>query len=134
MAIRISSAAANDMADALLALIDGGAGAGKLKVYTGSLGSDLDATGDTLLATFTLTDPAGSVSGNVLTLDFDPDISATVAASGTAGYFHITDSNDVVVLGGTVGTSGADLNFAAVAWTSGGTVSLATGTITVPLA
>ena len=133
MAIRISSAAANDMADALLALIDAGS-AGKIKVYTGSLGSDLDATGDTLLATFTLVDPAGAVSGNVITLDFDPDISATVAASGTAGYFHITDSSDVVVLGGTVGTSGADLNFAAVAWTSGGTVSLATGTITVPVA
>jgi hypothetical protein len=131
MAIRISSAAANDMADALLALIDAGT-AGTLKVYTGTL-NDLDPTGDTLLATFTLTDPAGTVSTNVLTLDFDPDLSTTAAASGTAGYFLIADSAGTVVLGGTVGTSGADLNFASVAWTSGGTVSLATGTITIPL-
>jgi hypothetical protein len=131
MALRISAAAANDCADAILALIDAGS-AGTLKAYTGTL-NDLDPTGDTLLATWTLTDPAGTVSTNVITLDFDPDLSTTVAASGTAGYFLVADSSGTAVLGGTIGTSGADLNFASVAWTSGGTVSLATGAITVPL-
>ena len=56
------------------------------------------------------------------------------ATSGTAGWFRIADSDANGVLDGDVGTSGSDLNFSSVAWTSGGTVELSTGTITQPTA
>lgn len=135
MAISISSAVATSVADVLTAAVNGGSGAGTLKVYTGSKPATV-ATGvtGTLLATFTLEDPnaAGAVAG-VSTWDMTPAISAVVAASGTAGYFRVADSAGVAVMDGTVGTSGADLNFSAVAWTSGGTVELTSGTHTMPL-
>jgi hypothetical protein len=91
------------------------------------------ATG-TLLATFTLADPAAAAAAaGVATMDFSPAIDATVAADGTAGWFRVADSTGAAVFDGTVGTSGADLNFSSVAWVTGGTVELSSGTITEPL-
>lgn len=135
MAISISSGLATSIADVVTAAVDAGSGAGTLKVYTGSKPATV-ATGvtGTLLATFTLADPsAAAAAAGVATWDFSPTITATVAASGTAGYFRVADSTGAAVLDGTVGTSGADLNFSAVAWTSGGTVELTSGTTTEPL-
>lgn len=136
MTIRLSTAVASDMADAVTAAVDAGAAAGTLKVYTGSKPATVEtAASGTLLATFTLTDPAAAAAAaGVATLDFDPDLSATVAANGTAGWFRIADSDGNGVLDGDVSTTGADLNFSSVAWTSGGTVELSTGTITQPTA
>lgn len=135
MAIRLADATRSAIADAITTLVDGGAGAGTIKVYTGSLGTDLDPTGDTLLATFTLVDPAAAAaSAGVATWDFSPAIDATVAATGTAGWFLCEDSTGADVFGGTVGTSGADMNFSSVSWVSGGTVSLTAGTVTEPVA
>ena len=123
MAVTYSSAAKAARMTAVRDLIDAGAAAGKLKIYTSGLG--------TLLVTFTLADPSGSVSGSVLTLDFDPDISATAAATGTAAAATITDSDDTVIISGlTVGTSGTDIVLDSASITSGQTVTLATGTIT----
>ena len=97
--------------------------AGKLKIYTAGQAQ--------LLATFTLTNPAGTVSGAVWTLDFDPDLEATASASGTAAVATITQSNDTEVITGlTVGTSGTDIVLDNVSISSGQTVTLATGTIT----
>jgi hypothetical protein len=133
VALQFSSALRSAIADAVTAEVDGGAGAGKIEVYTGTLPSDLDPTGDTLLAEFTLTDPsAAAAAAGVATLDFDPDLSDTVLATGTAGYFLVLDSDDVAVFGGSVGTSGHPLNFSSVSFVSGGTVTLTTGTITAP--
>ncbi|HEY1116436.1 MAG TPA: hypothetical protein VGE43_01940, partial [Acidimicrobiales bacterium] len=102
------------------------------KVYTGTH-TGLDPTGDTLLATFTLVDPAAAAAASgVATYDVDPDISATVAATGTAGWFLMEDSTGADVLGGDVSTAGAAMNFSSVSWVSGGTVSLTTGTVTAP--
>lgn len=136
MTIRLATATASAMADAVTAKVDAGAGAGTLKVYTGTKPATVEtaATG-TLLATFTLTDPAAAAAAaGVATLDFDPDLSTTVAADGTAGWFRIADSTGTAVLDGDVGTSGADLNFSSVTWTTGGTVTLTTGTLTQPTA
>lgn len=135
MAISISSALATSIADVVTAAVDGGSGAGTLKVYTGSKPATV-ATGvtGTLLATFTLEDPsAAAASAGVATWDFSPTITAVVAATGTAGYFRVATSAGTAVLDGTVGTSGADLNFSSVSWTSGGTVELTSGTTTEPL-
>lgn len=135
MAISISAALASTMVGDVNTAINAGAAAGTLKVYTGSKPATV-ATGvtGTLLATFTLADPAiGSATAGVADWDFDPDPSTTVAADGTAGYFRVADSDGVAVMDGTCGTSGADLNFTSVTWVTGGTVNLATGTVTHPL-
>lgn len=131
--IQLADATASALADAITTLVDAGAGAGTIKVYTGTLPTDLDPTGDTLLATFTLVDPAAAAAAaGVATWDFSPQIDATVAATGTAGWFLVEDSTGADVVGGDVGTSGAAMNFSSVAWVSGGTVSLTAGTVTEP--
>lgn len=130
--IQLAPATQTALADAITAIVDSG-GDATIKVYTGTLPSDLDPTGDTLLATFTLEDPAaaGAVAG-VATYDFTPQIDATVAATGTAGWFLVESSAGTDVFGGNVGTSGCLMNFTSVSWVSGGTVSLTAGTVTAP--
>ena len=124
MAVTYSTAAKNARLDAVTALIDAGASPGKLKIGTTGMG--------TVLATFTLADPSAvAASGGVLTFDFDPDISATASATGTAAAATITDSADTVVISGlTVGTTGTDIVLDSTSITSGQTVTLATAAIT----
>ena len=107
--------------DAVKTAIDAGSGAGKLKIFTSA---------DTLLATLTLSDPCGTVSGDVLTFStITSDTSAD--ATGTAAKATITTSADAdVVTGLTVGTSGANINLNTVSIVSGATVSMSSGTLT----
>lgn len=122
MAVTYSTAAKTARMNAVIGEIDAGAGAGKLKIRD---------SGNVVLATIVLTDPSGTASGGVLTFDFDPDISATASASGTAANAIITDSNDVTVISGlTVGTSGTDVVLDSTSITSGQTVTITSGTIT----
>src|SRR5690242_5351783 len=87
-----------DVADA----IDVGAGAGKLKIGTAAMA--------TTLATLTLADPCGTVSGDVLTFDTAPALSATASATGTAAAAILTDDSDNTIVSGlTVGTSGTNV-------------------------
>lgn len=104
--------------------IDAGASAGSLEIGTTGMAS--------VLATFTLVEPCGSVSGAVLTFDFDPDISDVSADnSGIAAEARIKDgSGTAVITGLTVGTSGTDVVLDSVSITAGQTVTLTTGTIT----
>lgn len=108
----------------VLAAIDAGSGAGKLKIGTSAMG--------TVLATLTLADPCGSVSGDVLTLDTSPALSDSSADnSGTAAAATITDSDDNVIVSGlTVGTSGTNIILDSVAITAGQTVSITSATLT----
>lgn len=125
MAVTYSSAAKEARMTAVGNLIDGGAGAGKLKIGTTGMGS--------VLATIPLADPSvTSVTSGVLTFDFTPAVSDTSAdATGTAAAAIITDSNDVTIISGlTVGTSGTDIILDSVSITAGQTVSLTSGTIT----
>jgi len=98
--------------------------AGKLKIGTTAMAS--------ILATLTLADPCGTVSGNVLTFDFDPDISDTLADNtGTAAEATITDSADNVIVSGlTVGLSAANVIMDSLSITAGQTVTISSGTIT----
>lgn len=134
MAISISDALASAIADQVTTAVDAGAGPGTINVYTGAKPASVaTAASGTLLATFTLADPvAAAAAAGVATWDMSPTITATVAATGTAGWFRTADSTGAAVFDGTVGTSGADLNFSSVAWTSGGTVELTSGTTTEP--
>lgn len=133
MAVRLSVSLANDLANAVNTAVNAGSGAGTLKIYTGTQPATADdtATG-TLLATFTLSDPAfGSASSGTITLAGTPK---TVAAgnTGTAGWFRIETSTPTKVLDGAVGTSGQQINLNTTSITSGVNVTITSGTITMP--
>lgn len=134
MSLSLDASLASDIADLVTAAVDAGSGAGTIKVYSGSKpASTATSPSGTLLATFTLADPAAAAAAaGVASWDFSPTISATIAASGTAGWFRVADSTGAAVFDGTVGTSGADMNFPSTAWVSGGTVELASGGVTHP--
>ncbi|PRH79389.1 hypothetical protein C6N75_09915 [Streptomyces solincola] len=134
MALRIATALRNAMANQVTAQADGGSGAATLKIYTGSQPATANDSigGSTLLATFTLSDPAfGAAASGVVTLAGTPK---TVAASatGTAGWFRIQDSASANVVDGAVGTSGAELNLNTTALNNGVNVTITSGTITMP--
>lgn len=102
--------------------IDAGSAAGYIEIGTTSMG--------TVLATITLTDPCGSVSGDVLTFTM-PHSDTSADASGTAAAARIKDSDgNVVVSGLTVGTSGTNIVLDSVSITAGQTVTLTSATIT----
>lgn len=124
MAVTYSTACKTARMNAVVTQIDAGAGPGTLEIGTTGMAS--------VLAVLTLADPCGTVSGDVLTFDFDPDISDTSADnSGTAAEARIKDSNGTVIISGlTVGTSAADIILDSVSITAGQTVTLTTGTIT----
>lgn len=124
MAVTYSSATKQARLEAVIAKIDAGAGAGKLKIGTAGMASTL--------ATLTLADPCGSASGDTLTFDFDPDISDTSADNtGTAAAAIITDSDDNTIISGlTVGLAATDIILDSTSITAGQTVTITTGTIT----
>lgn len=122
MAVTYETAVKTARMQAVITQIDEGTGAGKLKIRDGS---------NNVLATFTLADPCGTVSGAVLTFDFDPDISATAGANGTATNAIITDSDDETKISGlTVGVGTGDIQLDSTSITSGQTVTITAGTIT----
>lgn len=135
MASRLSTGSQNAACDAIVDRLDAGAAAGTIKVYSGSQPTTAnDAATGTLLATFTLGDPAfGSAAAGVASLLGVP-LSATAVATGTAGWFRAADSDGNTVFDGSVGTSGAQLNLNSLSITSGGTVQITSGTATMPSA
>jgi hypothetical protein len=124
MATRISTASRNAAAAGVAALADAGAGAGIIQVRSGAQPTTAeDAATGTLLATFTLNDPAfGAPSIGVASLDADPAVTATGAAAGTAGWFRLLDSTGGKVLDGSVTATGG-----------GGQLELNTTTVSVGL-
>lgn len=123
MAVVYATDVKTDRMQAVANQIDAGAGPGVLQIGTTGMG--------TVLAEFTLADPCGIVSGDTLTLDFDPDISDTSANnSGTAAAARIRDSdgNDVIT-GLSVSTSGANINLDSVSITAGQTVTITAASI-----
>jgi hypothetical protein len=133
MTVFISTAARNAAADAVAGLVDGGSGAGKLQIRSGTqpAGPDSTATG-TLLAEITLDDAAfGAAAAGVATLAGTP-LTVTAVASGTASWFRVLDSNSVAVLDGSVGVSGADLLVNTVTVSTGLDVEISDGTMTMP--
>lgn len=137
MTLMIRGSAAIAMCDALVDLVDGGAGAGTLTIRTGSAPADCEtADSGTLLATLTFSDPAFGAAA-----DIAPGARATASAitadssidaTNTAAHFRIKDSNAVCIMQGTVGTSGADINFNAVAFVTGAECAITSLTVTVP--
>lgn len=126
MALSYTTTLRNNQLDEITALLDAGSGAAKIKIYDGSVPADVGTaiSGQTLLGTLTCTDPAAAAasSGDLTFSSISDDSSAD--ATSTATFFRITDSDDNAVVQGTVGTSGADINFDSVSFVAGGTVSI----------
>ena len=133
MALGFTAVLQRNRLDEITAIIDAGAGAGRLRIYDGSRPANADAaiTG-TLLAelTFSVTSfPAatgtpGSMTANAISDDASAD------ATGTATHFRIVDDSTGVVMDGDVGTSGSDLNLNSVAIASGIRVSVSSFVLT----
>jgi hypothetical protein len=106
MSVTHSATLRNTIATAVKDAIDGGAGAGKLVFrLTGTVGSP-----GTAIATLTLSDPCGTVSGAQLTFDtITSDTNATGNASPVAAA-TLQTSADTVCLHCAVGSSGSDIN------------------------
>lgn len=101
--------------------IDSGAGAGILRIYTAGF--------TTLLLSFTLSDPCGTVAADTLTLSGMPK-NANAVAGGVAAVARIEESGGTTVVNNlTVGTSGADIIISNTTITNGAAYSLNSGTI-----
>lgn len=135
MATRIPNAVRSAACDAVVDRLDLGAAAATIQVRTGSQpASANDAATGTILATFTLADPAfGAASNGVATLAGTPR-STTGAADGTAGWFRALDSDGNTVVDGSVGAtgSGAQLELNTTTISTGANVSITAGTVTMP--
>ncbi|MBN1131201.1 MAG: hypothetical protein JXA71_19580 [Chitinispirillaceae bacterium] len=124
MAITHPTAARNTLANAINTLVNAGSAAGKLKILT---------SGDALLATLTLADPAfGSASNGAIALDCDPVLSAQATGTGTAAKFTVTDSDDTIIYQGSVATSGGDLTIDNTSIVTGQTVNVTAHSYTAP--
>lgn len=134
MALTYSATLRNNFADEITALLDAGATGALIEIYTTPRPADPDAAATgTKLATLTCSTVSfGAASGGVITAaTITGDSSAD--ATGTAAYFRITDSNGLAHMDGSVGTTGADMNFNTVAFVSGATVDITAGTVTSPV-
>jgi hypothetical protein len=94
---------------------------------------EFQTSGDIEVATLTLGNPAfGNASTGVITLSGTP-LSDTNATGGTMAKFVIKSGGTTVQVTGTVGTSGADINFpGGLTVGAGDTVTLTSFTITCP--
>ena len=105
MALGFATTLRTARASQIVAAIDAGAGAGKLRLYNGTR----PATGGavtTLLAELTFSDPCGTVTSGVLTISAIAS-DASADNTGTATWFRIVDSTGAFVLDGTItGTGG----------------------------
>jgi hypothetical protein len=102
--------------------IDSGAGAATLEICTTAYGS--------VLITYTLSDPASTVTDDVLTLSGTPK-TANASAGGTAAVARIKESGGTVIVNNlTVGTSASDIIISNTTINNGAPYSLTAGTIT----
>lgn len=131
---RLSTAARNAAAKAIGDLIDADAGAGTLKLYTGTVpaNGDTEPTG-TLLATvpFSVASYTGPVNGTITFVDPAPIVAS---AAGAAGCYIVEDaSGDNVFSGDVTATGGGgSLELATVSLSSGLTVDISSLTYTQP--
>ena len=118
MAVTHSSAARNDMADAVAALANAGSGSTTLIIGTSSL-----ATSGTTGVLCSINIPDFTVSGAVATSAADTD-SGVASASVTAAIGAVRDGNGTEVFRGSVGVGSGDIQISSTTIASGDTVTL----------
>lgn len=136
-AFHLAPQAQNAASNAIVDLLDLGSAVstGKLYIFSGTIPGDTTGADGTLLSTINFNNPAfGSASAGVATMVTSPAVSGSVTASGTASWFRVKDRNNAVVFDGSIGTSGADMNFSGgVSFVLGGTVTIDSMTVTIPV-
>jgi hypothetical protein len=137
MVIRLATATRDALANAITTRADSGTSAATIKVYSGTQPASANsAASGTLLATFTCSDPSfGASSTGVITLDITPAVTTTGAAAGTAGWFRLeANGATATVLDGSVTASGGggDMTVDNTSIAVGQTVTITSGTITMP--
>jgi hypothetical protein len=107
------------------------AGSGSIiRLYDGTQPANANTaiSTQTLLVSLTIASGFGTDSNGTITLG--AVTSGTAVASGTASFFRIVKSDGTtVVMDGSVGTSGSDLNLNTTTISSSQTVSITAGTI-----
>lgn len=140
MATRISTAAAKAACDAVVDLLDGGAGAAYVEIRTGAQPATVaTAASGTLLGTLTCSDPA---FGNATTAS--PSVATASAitsdtsadASGTAGWFRAYDSAGTAIIDGSItGTGGGgDMELDNTSIVAGGVIAISSWVVRHPTA
>jgi hypothetical protein len=139
--LKISTAARDALVDAFTALIDGGTGAGRIEIRTGSPPTDVDdASTGTLLGTLTFqADSYSASSGGTATVT--PSINSDTDAndSGDAGYFRVyagAAGDTAALLQGTCGEAAdapVDLEFDEKTIVAGGTIAISALSLTMPI-
>ena len=108
------------------------AGSGAIiHIYDGTqpVNANTGVTTQTLLVSLAIVGTFGTDSNGVITISSVNN--GTAVATGTATWFRITKSdNSTVIMDGSVGTSGADMNLSSTGITVGQVVSITSGTIT----
>ena len=127
MATTLSTAARNAACDAVVDLVDAGAGAGKIRIKS---------AGGTVIAEVAFADPAfGAASTGVATALGVPLTGAGVAAAGTgtaAATFDVTDSANTVLWSGAVGNGSGELSLNNTNIANGQVVTVTSFTHTQP--
>lgn len=133
--INLHTLTANAMADALDSIIGAAASAATIQFRTGTQPASPDdaATGsEVATVTMTNTSPFGDAAAGVITAATITDDSDATGNASPVTWFRILDGDNNARLDGTVGTSGADINFAAVIWPAGSTVQVTSLAFTMP--
>lgn len=134
----ITNTIAQDMLGDVKSAIDAGTAA-VINIYSGSVPTDADTAlgAQVLLAQLTMNATAFGAVGDaapgasMTAAAISPDTSAD--ATGTAAFFRIlTQSGGTVCIQGSVGTSGQDMNFNTVSFTSGSQIEVSSMVITMP--
>lgn len=107
MTVRLYNAPAEASCNAIVDSVDAGAAAGTVQIRTGAQPAVNGALTGTLLAEFTMSDPAfgnaaAAGAGAIAAAAAMPKTDAAAAATGTAGYGAILDSDANVKWTGTV--------------------------------
>jgi hypothetical protein len=112
------------------------ANSGFLEFYTGSqpaLDGALTGTKLAKLAMSATAFAAATASAGTVTATANAITTAAALATGTAGYWALMKSDDAtVVMTGSVGTSGADINLNTTSFVSGVNVTVSAFSITEP--
>ena len=101
-----------------------------IHIYEGTQPANANTaiSGQTLLVSLTVTGSFGTDSNGTITLSSVAN--GTAVATGTAQFFRITKSdNSTVVMDGSVGTSGCDMNLNNTSIAATQVVSITSGTI-----
>lgn len=138
MPFRLATTARNAACDGIVDLIDAGAGAGIIRIYTASQPANPQTavSGQVLLATLTFSDPAFGAAATGVATASSITSDTNVDATGTAAWARVLDSDAVdptdAVMDMDIGQGSGTLDFDDTSFIAGGTAAISSMTVTVP--